>query len=398
MRVLVFLNAFGERRLVGALSDDDGIAFQYAPEFLKSRIELSPLAVPRTAGLWRGRHDLFGGLPGFVADSLPDGWGNLLLDRRLRALGRHLSDVSPLERLCWVGSHGMGALEFEPEQPVEAFEPEAIQLDALGWDIDAVLEDAASAAQLDRLKLLAGSSGGARPKILCLVSEDRSRIQRMGECRGGFAPWIIKFRSSSDNSDQGVIEYAASLAAREAGITMPATHLFPSETCAGWFGIERFDRKGDAKLHMATAAGLLHCDFRLPCLDYETVLALTHRLAGRKAVVQQFRRCVFNILIGNRDDHAKNFSFVMAEPGRWSVSPAYDLVPETGSSPEHMTSVLGKGRNISRSDLMHLAGKFQIPEASARDIIGQAEQAANLLPKLCSELGARVKVRIERLG
>mgnify|MGYP000175272648 FL=1 len=162
MKVSVFLNCEGERRKVGMLDDEMGIRFQYTDDFVDAPLPLSPVALPTSSRVWQGNQRLNDGLPGIVADSLTDGWGNLLLDRQLTRKGRRLTEISPLERLCWVGSQGMGALEYEPETRLEAFEPQSIRLDTLADNVDRVLSEASDTGVLDQLSSLNGSSGGDR--------------------------------------------------------------------------------------------------------------------------------------------------------------------------------------------------------------------------------------------
>lgn len=376
MQVTVTLNIEDFHYVLGKLEDDaDGIAFQYEKCFLVSGLQVSPFAMPLSPTVKRLSYNPFRGLPGFIADSLPDGWGNLLLDRQLQKQGRRLALVSPLERLCWVGANGMGALEYEPAtDEIEGFDPDVIHLDSLAKDIDSILIEQNSGEALATLKSLNGSSGGARPKIICLVSSDFKKLSRGSLVNGSMTPWMIKFRSSDDRRDQGIQEYIASLVARQAGIRMPRTHLFTADNDA-WFGIERFDRNERGKVHMCTAAALLECDFRIPCLDYSHILTLTAKLTSVADVLEQFRRAIFNYSISNCDDHAKNFSFLMDAKGRWSVSPAYDLVTSPALGGEHMTSVCGLGKGVKRRDFLELASQFRIDRSEATAILDEVADA-----------------------
>ena len=191
------------------------------------------------------------------------------------------------------------------------------------------------------------------------------------------APWIIKFSNLTDPEDSGALEYAVSLLAKSADIDMPETHLFESSKGAGWFGIRRFDRTSSGKVHMATAAGLLHCDFWQPCLDYQTLMALTQRLAGAGDLEQMLKRAYFNFVIDNRDDHAKNFSFLMDGKGRWRLSPAYDLVPNIGGF-EHMTALLGIGKSPERSLFIRLGEDFGL---TRRKVQAALEEVDDSLPQ-----------------
>lgn len=396
MKVSVFLNCEGERRKVGMLDDEMGIRFQYTDDFVDAPLPLSPVALPTSSRVWQGNQRLNDGLPGIVADSLTDGWGNLLLDRQLTRKGRRLTEISPLERLCWVGSQGMGALEYEPETRLEAFEPQSIRLDMLADNVDRVLSEASDTGVLDQLSSLNGSSGGARPKIVCLVADDGSGELRRGMMpEPGFSPWLIKFHNASDDRDQGVQEFICSELMRAAGISVTETRLFESAKVPGWFGIRRFDRNEKGKLHMATAAGLLDCDFRTPCLDYQSILALTQRLvAGKEALVEQIKRCAFNFLIGNNDDHAKNFSFLMNSSGAWQVSPVYDMVTAAGMGGEHMTALLGKGKNPRVDDFLALAGMFDLSSREVKTALGEVCTAVAQYPELARQYGVKVPAAV----
>ena len=389
MQVDVFLNLEGSRLSLARLIDEsDGIAFQYDSGFLTSGLRVAPFAMPLSQQARQLSNNAFQGLPGLVADSLPDGWGNLLLDRQLRRRQRRLSMVSPLERLCWVGSNGMGALEYQPAADAEAFEPDDIRLDVLAENVDDILSEHDSGEALATLRSLNGSSGGARPKIVCLVSEDYSRLARGSLVKDDMTPWLIKFRSSYDRRDQGVQEYVASLVAKRAGICMPRTHLFTSKDDA-WFGIERFDRSRTGKIHMCTAAGLLECDFRLPVLDYSNILMMTARLSSFDDVVEQFRRAVFNYSIGNCDDHAKNFSFLMHADGTWRISPAYDVVTSESMGGEHMTTVGGIGRSVGRSEFFKLASEFGISRSRTTEVLDEVADAVSGYDAIARDFGIR---------
>lgn len=374
MQVDVFLNLEGTRHALGRLTDEEGgIAFQYASGFLQSGLEVSPFGMPASSVVRHLPRNVFEGLPGFVADSLPDAWGGFLLDQYLQRHQRCLRTMSPIERLCWGGSGGMGALEYEPATDIEDCELDDIRLELLAHDVADLLESRSQEA-VSRLKSLGGSAGGSRPKIVCLVSSDFERLTPGTLARGDMTPWILKFPGPRDPCDQAVREYVTSLITRRAGIRMPRTHLFTAGGCS-WFGIERFDRNRNGKVHMCTAAALLECDFRIPCLDYTHVLALTARLTSAADVREQFRRAAFNYSIGNCDDHAKNFAFLMDAQGRWSVSPAYDLVTSPALGAEHMTSVCGLGKGVERGDFLELASRFRIGRSEATAILDEVADA-----------------------
>lgn len=327
-------------REVGVLSlTEDGLqAFEYAAAWLADGFSISPLSLPLQTGLFVAKSEPLNGVFGVFDDSLPDGWGRLLVDRTLAAQGVNPASVNSLTRLSIVGASGMGALTYEPES-VLPNEFENLDLDELATACASMLETDYS-DDLDALFAMGGSSGGARPKILTEVD---------GE------DWIIKFASSMDSGDIGKQEYALSLAAKKAGIEMPETRLFPSKRCSGYFGVKRFDRAdgGEERIHMLSAGAALETSHRLFNLDYETLMRLTQRMTGdSKDTERLFRLMCFNVFAGNRDDHAKNFSYLYDESNDcWHLSPAYDITCNVGVYGEHAATVNGRGKNIRNEDL-----------------------------------------------
>lgn len=376
MKLHVFLNSYGARREVGMLSDENGrVLFEYAPVFLSSGIELSPFKLPLRPGVFEDEKRIFDGLFGLFNDSLPDGWGCRLLDRKLRKRGLSFQEISPLQRLSMIGRDPMGALEYEPADE-EADEFGEVELDSLSGEVDKIVSGGDSEV-LDELLKMNGSSGGARPKIVAWVSDDRKTIVHGGkEPPPGFTPWIIKFSEKHDPQTAGELEYRYSLAAKAAGIDMPETHLFPLKNGGGCFGVRRFDRTPQGKVHVHTACGLLHASHRYPTLDYENLLRLTFVLTRNHSDVEEMvRRMIFNVKSGNRDDHSKNFSFLLTEKNEWRLAPAYDLTPCTGLNGEHTAMVNGKGRNITDDDLISAAATCGVIAGKVRAMIAEVESA-----------------------
>lgn len=275
MRLEVYLNARGERRFVGLLEERGGdILFEYDKRFLDSGIELSPFLLPLRPGVASDPKRTFDGLFGVFNDSLPDGWGLLLLDRLLRRSGLPLERITPLSRLSLVGSGGMGALEYEPVTPDPDPLPERIDLDGVAEEAWRTLnEDPLPVETLRTLMALNGSSCGARPKIMVRVSGDRRLIVPDAVAEPGCDPWLIKFPARHDDPAIGRMEYACSLAAKRAGIEMPETALFPGRDGAAYFGVRRFDREDGGKVHVHTACGLLHASHRYASLERKPVPA-----------------------------------------------------------------------------------------------------------------------------
>ena len=376
MKLKVFLNMYGIRQEVGMLlQDKQRIFFEYSPDFLKSGIELSPFKLPLKAGVFEEKYRVFDGLFGLFNDSLPDGWGCLLLDRKLRKLGKSYAEITPLDRLSLIGANPMGALEYEPAAGDSDLYGD-IELDSLSGEVDRIL-DGEESTVLDELLKLNGSSGGARPKIVACVSSDRKQIIHGGKSvPDGFTPWIIKFSEKHDPQSSGELEYRYSLAAKAAGITMPETHLFPLKDGRGCFGVQRFDRTLKGKVHTHTACGLLHASHRFASLDYENLLKLTWILTRNHAdVVEMVRRMIFNIKSGNKDDHSKNFSFLLNSRYQWQLAPAYDLTPSAGINGEQTCMVNGKGCDITDADLIKTAATANVSEVEAKALIDQITTA-----------------------
>jgi serine/threonine-protein kinase HipA len=243
-------------------------------------------------------------------------------------------------------------------------------LDKLSAEAQEVL-DGESSDVLKHLIALNGSSAGARPKALIGVNEKRDHlIHGVSILSEGYEPWMVKFSSTQDGIDAGAIEYVYALLAKDAGIDMPDVHLFPAEKGHGYFAVKRFDRFGPKRYHMHTACGLLHSDFRTPSLDYEELLTLTGILTRDvREVEKAFRLAAFNVLTHNRDDHSKNFSFLMDEAGLWRLSPAYDLTFSSGPGGEQSTTVMGEGKNPNIEHLLKLAKETNIKRQKAEGIL-----------------------------
>ncbi|SHK66484.1 type II toxin-antitoxin system HipA family toxin [Epilithonimonas mollis] len=373
---------------VGRLAIRSGIIyFQYDDNFVNDGFEISPFRLPLKRGVSGLSLHPFDGLAGVFSDSLPDGWGRLLFDRMIRTFGLMPSDVSPLDRLAHVGMHGMGALVYEPDHSPEVTQ-DKVDLDVLAAQTEKVLEGS-SEEVITELLALNGSSAGARPKALIGVDGKRKNIlygtQNLDET---FEHWLVKFSNSQDGLDSGAIEYVYALMAAEAGISMPDVHLFPSQNGSGYFAVKRFDRNGNRRLHMHTVSGLLHSNFRLPSLDYEDLLNLTASLTKDiREVEKMYRLAVFNVMAHNRDDHTKNFSFLMDETGNWKLSPAYDLTFSSGPGGEQSTMVLGEGRNITTKHLVKLGNEAKLPKEFIEDVIEQTTSAISKWSRLSKDFG-----------
>lgn len=338
------LQVFYDEKLVGtlAMTADHKAAFQYSEEWIENGFPISPFSLPLKKQVFVPTKDYFDGLFGVFADSLPDNWGRLLLDRLLRAHKQNPDKLTVLDRLAIVGKSGMGALTYYPEKKIDEQYGD-VDLDELAEQCRKILNTEYS-DRLDELYRLGGTSGGARPKIMTTVNGEE---------------WIIKFPAHVDGENAGKMEYDYSCCAKKCGIIMSETRLFPSENCEGYFGIKRFDRisdkNGTKRIHMLTAAALLELNFEQPSLDYHSLMKLTKILTrdNEKDMTEMFRRMCFNVFAHNRDDHSKNFTYLYDdEKDRWSLSPAYDLTYSNTYYGEHTTTVDGNGRNPGRKELL----------------------------------------------
>ena len=315
--------------------------------------------------------NVFSGLFGVFADSMPDGWGRLLLDRHLATQGINRSEITPLDRLGYIGSHGIGALTYKPIIKNLEGAKQSINLDSLAQQSMRILNDDTQ-QDLRQLLTLGGSSAGARPKILVQIDQDDNIISGTQALQKGYKHYLIKFPSPLDPKDIGKQEYQYSLMAKEAGLQMPETKLLQGK----YFAIERFDRIQDKRVHIHSVAGLVHSDFRLPSLDYDDLLGLTlHITKDVNEQIKMFRLAAFNLFTHNRDDHAKNFSFLLDKRNQWKLSPAYDLTYSQGPGGEHSTTYLGEGKNPTEKHLLKLANKHNIKNAD--NVISEVKGAVD---------------------
>lgn len=356
-----------ERRRVGRLAvSRRQILFEYDPSFIASGLQISPFHLPLRTGAVAGDPTLFDGLFGVFNDSLPDGWGRLLLDRAVEKHGINRGQLTPLDRLAHVGRHGMGALVYEPDQSDDDDKEVTLQLDSIAQDAMTVLKGEQEDV-IEKLLKLNGASSGARPKVVAQVSRDKKKIiHGPAKLPKGYAHWMIKFPSTNDASDIGPVEYAYSLMARACGLAMPETFLFRSKKKKRYFGIKRFDRDGDRRIHMHSLSGLINADHRTPSLDYDGLMRATLILTKDvREVERAFAIACFNVLAHNRDDHAKNVSFLMDDKGGWSLAPAYDLTFSFGPGGEQSMMVMGEGKAPGASNLRALAEKHGLKNADA---------------------------------
>lgn len=365
-RLAVHYCGWGEDWQLGLLADDGAtLLFEYAPEALAQGLELSPLHLKLRATAYGGFPPHLHRLPGLIADSLPDGWGLLLLDRLFRKQG--LRHPGPLDRLAFIGDRAMGALRFVPATEPDAAEPDWNLL-ALAKESERALVGEADAA-LRELALTGGSPQGARPKALVQYDAATGRVSTRGDAAG--EPWLVKFPAQDEHEEVCAIEQMYAELARDCGLEVPASAWFDLSPKLAAFGVARFDREQGLRVPVHSLAGLLQVDFRLPgSTDYTAFLRATRLLTRDEREVQKaYARAVFNVLFHNRDDHPKNFAWRLGRDRRWRLAPAFDLTFSEGPMGQHHMDVCGEGDAVERGHLLRLASEGGVPPKAAAAII-----------------------------
>jgi serine/threonine-protein kinase HipA len=405
-------------RTIGAVSLQDGAtaaAFQYTPEFAASGIEVSPITMPLSNRVYvfpalpKGT---FHGLPGLLADSLPDKFGNALINAWLATQGRLPENFNPVERLCYTGARGMGALEFVPSAGPAARFAEKIEIDKLVQlasdvlsrrnDLAGSFSTAGRALALQDILRVGTSAGGARAKAVIAWNRESNEV-RSGQIAAGeaFEYWLLKFDGVSGNKDKeledprgyGAVEYAYYLMAHSAGVTMSECRLL-EESGRRHFMTRRFDRlPGGGKLHAQSLCALAHFDFNNPgAYAYDQAFLVMRQLKlPMAAVEQQFRRMVFNVIARNQDDHVKNIAFLMDQSGRWTLSPAFDMTysynPSGDWTARHQMSVNGKRDGFTLEDFRACAKSALMKRGRAEAIVEEVRSAVARWPEYAEQAG-----------
>ena len=405
-------------RLIGAvtwLERKETAVFQYNPEFTGSGIELSPLMMPLSQypyefpGLPR---NTFKGLPGMLADSLPDKFGNAIIDAWLASQGRSANSFHPVERLCYVGNRGMGALEFEPTIQVPHTERDVLNMEHLVHLANQILDKRRSLGgsftgvddtrALEQILRVGTSAGGARAKAI-LAWHPQTNEFRSGQLPTpeGFEQWILKFDGVTYNRDKeladplgyGKVEYAYHLMAKAAGIEMTHCRLH-EEGGRHHFMTKRFDRTDDGgKIHMQSLGGIAHFDYNQPAsYSYEQAISVMKKLGLPQGdLEQQVLRAFFNVMARNQDDHVKNIAFLMDKTGRWRLSPAYDVTyaydPHGDWTSRHQMSVNGKRDQFERSDLIQLGAFADIKPTRCAEMLERVTTAIAEWPDFAEQAG-----------
>jgi len=412
----VIVRLWGET--VGAVAwmeDRDYGVFEYDPAFLKKGFDISPIHMGLTdarrgdgifsfPGLGR---ETFRGLPGLLADALPDKFGNNVIDAWLARNGRDAAGFSPVERLCYMGRRAMGGLEFAPpvdqgldrSVPVEVSDlvdlARNIMAERLSLSVEIGDSEKENAEAILDILRVGTSAGGARPKAVIAMDKNGNVVSGQADIPEGYDCWILKFDGVTDlelgeSRGYGRIEYAYHLMARAAGIDMEECRLL-EENGRAHFMTRRFDRRGNRKIHLQSLCGMAHFDFNNSGgYAYEQAFAVMRRLRlGKPDAIRQFRRMVFNVVARNQDDHTKNIAFLMDRDGRWTLTPAFDVIyshkPAGRWTNQHQMTINGKRDNFTAADLIAVGESISIPRP--RNIIDEVIDAVSRWQDFAAQAG-----------
>ena len=401
---------------VAAVSIDEGgryATFQYDPSFVESGIELSPVQMPPRQVPYRFTRlplDAFSGLPGLLADALPDSWGHALVDAWLASQGRTPESFDVVERLCYVGSRGMGGLEFQPSIAPPNATGRDLHVDrlvALASEVlarrDAFVADLTEHPDEEEMRAILAigtSAGGARPKAIIAFNEETGQV-RSGQldAEPGFEHWLLKFDGVAKAGDHGLtdpqgwgaVEYAYWRMARAAGVEMSESRLL-QENGRRHFLTRRFDRPVGDKLHVQTLGALDHISYKMPGVyGYDQAMLLMRRIGIELPQIEQlFRRMVFNIVARNQDDHVKNIAFLMDRAGRWSLAPAYDVTwacdPTNRWLQAHQMTINGKRERILVEDLVAIEKRIGLKRGTAKRVLREVTDVVATWPQIAEDV------------
>ncbi len=398
---------------VSWLNDRQYAVFEYQPGFQGLGLDIAPLRMPVSTSrqtLYSFpalNRETYKGLPGLLADALPDKFGNAVIDAWLARQGRSSASFSPVERLCYTGNHGMGALEFTPAVDRSMDQSVAVEIDelvSLAQDItqqrdklsvNIGQQPAENADAINDILRVGTSAGGARPKAIIAVNEQGQVRSGQVQAPAGYDYWIIKFDGVNDlglgaPKSYGRIEFTYYLMALDAGIQMSECRLL-EENNRAHFMTRRFDRSSDNKLHMQSLCGIAHFDFNMPgAYSYEQAFGVMRQLRLSKLEAeQQYRRMLFNVIGRNQDDHTKNIAFLMDRKGQWQLSPAYDLTyahnPAGQWTNQHQMSINGKRDHFTREDLIAVGENISLPHNAA--IIDEIKEVISQWPRYAEQAG-----------
>lgn len=369
-------NANAQPALVGRLSykNQQGF-FEYDADFLKCGLNLSPFLLKTHNQLQDASRDPFNGIHGLFNDSLPDGWGLYVMDKHLQKKGIDTSLLTPIDRLAYIGDRAMGALSYQPDEGDSFFNEQEERIDLNNLARNSIdLYTGNTQEVLNYLAINGTPSGGARPKALLGINGDKT-VHGAYDLKQGFEHWIAKFPTgtNAEKKAEGSIEYLYAKMAQKANVNFPDTRLVSGDDDNAFFLIKRFDRLNNMqRVHMHSLAGLINANFRFPDFSYKSLFHVCKTLTNSQQEVNElYLRMLFNVITGNRDDHTKNFSFLMDSKGQWTNSPAYDITFNEGIQGEHSMLVGHSGKNISWDDLMFLADNANIKKTEVKHMLDQ---------------------------
>lgn len=393
--IVVRIHLWGQ--FVGALIEEGGTtSFEYDNKFLANGHSISPLKLPRSDAIFSfpelARKEAFRGLPGVFADSLPDRFGNKIVEKILRDRG--IDEFSQAQKLLYVGKRAMGALEFEPASMTDKFDP-------LPLDIAQLVEESRKVIQGDittktaEIMQVGSTAGGMRAKAVIGWNKNNNEvIHGLGHLPQGFEPWILKFDGVNQVHEPWcALEYIYMQLSAQAGIKTPQTRLLTDNKLKHLM-IQRFDRVNGQKVHMHSLGGLIHSDYNdVREIDYKNFISIAKSIGcPSKDIRDLFKRMVFNILANNNDDHVKNFSFLMEPNGRWSLSPTYDVTYIQGGpwTQGHQMTCNGKANGITWDDIQAVADDCSIdqPLLLAQEVV----ESLSDFSKLAKETGLEAQI------
>ena len=398
----VLYRGFGAEIELGTLADDgNDVLFQYSAEAITQDLQLSPIRLPLRAAAYPDQQTQYLSMqrvPGLLGDSLPDSWGFHLMNRRLRARGIAPETLSTLDRLAYLGNSTMGALCYQPAAE-SLNDNKDLTLAELASEMHALMVDQ-SHVVLDEIARAGGSPGGARPKALVYFNPKTGQMSTQAAHVQDAEAWLVKFPASDDEADSCALEALYALIAAECDMGMTQARFFELPSGLTAFATRRFDREGQQRVHVHSLAGMLHADFQIPSLGYEDYFKATRRLTrDERELKTAVQRCVFNVLMNNRDDHARNMAFLLDRNKTWRLAPPYDLTYCPGYKGEHFMDVMGEGRAPGRSHIVQAARAAGLHEKDTADIIDRMlDQGSNIaLRTLAGGLPIRAR-RLKEVG
>ena len=390
----VTYRGYGQAVDLGVLAyDGSDMLFQYSAAAISQGLELSPIRLPLRAAAYPDQQAQYLNLqrlPGLLYDSLPDSWGYRLMSRRMRACGIDPDAISALDRLAYLGDNTMGALTYAPCS-ANLSDGKDMGIMELATEVHAVLldEDREVLAEVARA---GGSAGGARPKALVYFNPKSGQMSTQPGHADNAEPWLVKFPASDDEADSCATEELYARVARHCNLGMTATRFFELPSGLTAFGTQRFDRHGEHRVHVHSLAGMLHANFQIPSVGYEDFFRATRRLTrDQRELKKAVQRCAFNVLMNNRDDHAKNISFRLDQDGTWRLAPPYDLTYCVGYQGEHFMDVGGEGKAPTREHIIKAAKAAGLGTGDTAAIIDELLACAT--PALLRDLASQLPVR-----